>query len=508
MPALLAEPVLTLAFSNLEKLKCIDEADISTIWAVFTKVKDNLENGRRLENMSWRLWFRSSRHSGPVDLFASCISTTSSSNPSSPLSPHPSDSCRPITHVPPSPVRRTPSPSTPSRATSSYAPIAVPPAPSSPAQAPASLLKPVRSSRGLTRLNPSSSSASMIVARIPTPEQQQFQLQQPIQPFIFPSALTATAQPIVPVDTSLHPRYVAVLPHLSQQQLQLSIPPSVKPAAPAPRVKFFISSSGTPSDDGMQQATTSALARAASPNQCDDAESVDEEYDDEDAEGASDFYSDEEEGAYSDDMEDEDDRFYYSDDDDGAVDDAFADASGQKREEESMFAKIGLPTSTIPTSSLSSSFASAFSASTVSSRFDHSALTLPSTHNHRASSPNPTTTTTSTRSLLSAALENSGLRRGHPSLIKNLSTMGAETDQGSIAPVLGDWRCVEGHPYAKVKVEDVNYFERVGEQGERWSESLRENVMCDRRLPFHFSGGMGRVTRAEGSPESFSGYCW
>ncbi|KAJ3103337.1 hypothetical protein HDU97_010242 [Phlyctochytrium planicorne] len=33
MPAILAEPVLTLTFNNLEKLNSIDEDDISTIWA-------------------------------------------------------------------------------------------------------------------------------------------------------------------------------------------------------------------------------------------------------------------------------------------------------------------------------------------------------------------------------------------------------------------------------------------------------------------------------------------
>ena len=41
---------------------------------VFTKCKDNLENGRRLENISWRLWYRSThfpvpnleRHSNPM----------------------------------------------------------------------------------------------------------------------------------------------------------------------------------------------------------------------------------------------------------------------------------------------------------------------------------------------------------------------------------------------------------------------------------------------------------
>ncbi|KAI9013146.1 hypothetical protein BC832DRAFT_590105 [Gaertneriomyces semiglobifer] len=55
MPGILAEPVLTLAFNNISKLTTIDEEDIQTIWNVFTKCKDNLENGRRLENISWRI---------------------------------------------------------------------------------------------------------------------------------------------------------------------------------------------------------------------------------------------------------------------------------------------------------------------------------------------------------------------------------------------------------------------------------------------------------------------
>ncbi|OMH84721.1 hypothetical protein AX774_g1745 [Zancudomyces culisetae] len=31
--------------------------DLSAIWRVCTKVKDSLENGSRLENLSWRLWY-------------------------------------------------------------------------------------------------------------------------------------------------------------------------------------------------------------------------------------------------------------------------------------------------------------------------------------------------------------------------------------------------------------------------------------------------------------------
>ncbi|KAI8974974.1 hypothetical protein BDB01DRAFT_380360 [Pilobolus umbonatus] len=34
------------------------EDDLSKTWRICTKVKDSLENGSRLENLSWRLWFR------------------------------------------------------------------------------------------------------------------------------------------------------------------------------------------------------------------------------------------------------------------------------------------------------------------------------------------------------------------------------------------------------------------------------------------------------------------
>ncbi|KAI9099232.1 hypothetical protein DFS34DRAFT_616832 [Phlyctochytrium arcticum] len=67
MPGQLAEPVLTVAFQNIQKLTSINESDLQTIWNVFTKCKDNLENGRRLENISWRLWYRSCHGHAPRD---------------------------------------------------------------------------------------------------------------------------------------------------------------------------------------------------------------------------------------------------------------------------------------------------------------------------------------------------------------------------------------------------------------------------------------------------------
>ncbi|KAI9031758.1 hypothetical protein CLU79DRAFT_831013 [Phycomyces nitens] len=44
-------------FSNLGS-----EDDLSATWRVCTKVKDSLENGLRLENLSWRLWFAHTIH--------------------------------------------------------------------------------------------------------------------------------------------------------------------------------------------------------------------------------------------------------------------------------------------------------------------------------------------------------------------------------------------------------------------------------------------------------------
>ncbi|KAI7848122.1 hypothetical protein BDC45DRAFT_324723 [Circinella umbellata] len=43
-------------FSPLENFH--SEQDISYVWKITNKVKDALENGSRMENMSWRLWFR------------------------------------------------------------------------------------------------------------------------------------------------------------------------------------------------------------------------------------------------------------------------------------------------------------------------------------------------------------------------------------------------------------------------------------------------------------------
>ncbi|KAK9474043.1 uncharacterized protein V1510DRAFT_391491 [Dipodascopsis tothii] len=56
MPAKLKDPVLSLAVANLTKVDTSDAENLHSIWAVFTKCASALENGRRLENLSWRLW--------------------------------------------------------------------------------------------------------------------------------------------------------------------------------------------------------------------------------------------------------------------------------------------------------------------------------------------------------------------------------------------------------------------------------------------------------------------
>lgn len=58
MPITLPDPVLALSMASLQKLNTADVDQLANLWNVFTKCKESLESGRRLENLSWRLWFR------------------------------------------------------------------------------------------------------------------------------------------------------------------------------------------------------------------------------------------------------------------------------------------------------------------------------------------------------------------------------------------------------------------------------------------------------------------
>lgn len=58
MPITLPDPVLALSMASLQKLNTADVDQLANLWNVFTKCKESIESGRRLENLSWRLWFR------------------------------------------------------------------------------------------------------------------------------------------------------------------------------------------------------------------------------------------------------------------------------------------------------------------------------------------------------------------------------------------------------------------------------------------------------------------
>ncbi|GAA5910267.1 hypothetical protein JCM8208_003489 [Rhodotorula glutinis] len=68
MHATLPTHVLALAPDSLASLGELDSDSLSELWGVFTRCKDSLQNGRRLENLSWRLWFDSGRRDDHVRL--------------------------------------------------------------------------------------------------------------------------------------------------------------------------------------------------------------------------------------------------------------------------------------------------------------------------------------------------------------------------------------------------------------------------------------------------------
>ncbi|PXF47723.1 D-inositol 3-phosphate glycosyltransferase [Gracilariopsis chorda] len=54
-----------------------NEEELRKTWRVFTKVKDVLENGRRLENASWRLWHRERNKTGVAPTDVDALTTAS-----------------------------------------------------------------------------------------------------------------------------------------------------------------------------------------------------------------------------------------------------------------------------------------------------------------------------------------------------------------------------------------------------------------------------------------------
>jgi len=72
MSSILLEPI----FPNLTKVSTSGD-QLRELWKLFTKVKDCTQGGRRLENLYWRLWYKSSTNGGVTegDKVASLLET-------------------------------------------------------------------------------------------------------------------------------------------------------------------------------------------------------------------------------------------------------------------------------------------------------------------------------------------------------------------------------------------------------------------------------------------------
>ncbi|KAL2002818.1 hypothetical protein VTN02DRAFT_5861 [Thermoascus thermophilus] len=58
MPSKLSTPVLTVDAAKMHKVDTANAQSLHGMWMVFSKCADYMEEGRRLENLSWRLWTR------------------------------------------------------------------------------------------------------------------------------------------------------------------------------------------------------------------------------------------------------------------------------------------------------------------------------------------------------------------------------------------------------------------------------------------------------------------
>ncbi|KAK7205174.1 hypothetical protein BZA70DRAFT_175340 [Myxozyma melibiosi] len=78
MPPRFKDPFLSLAPDRIASLDASDEENLFSFWTVFSKCAENLENGRRLENLSWRLWNRDHHSSDPVPDLSSSVDSVAS----------------------------------------------------------------------------------------------------------------------------------------------------------------------------------------------------------------------------------------------------------------------------------------------------------------------------------------------------------------------------------------------------------------------------------------------
>lgn len=57
-------PVLSLQLGNIHKSGATGRESLVQMWHVFSKCGKSIEDGRRLENLSWRLWYEDLRPTG------------------------------------------------------------------------------------------------------------------------------------------------------------------------------------------------------------------------------------------------------------------------------------------------------------------------------------------------------------------------------------------------------------------------------------------------------------
>ncbi|OSC96692.1 hypothetical protein PYCCODRAFT_1428948 [Trametes coccinea BRFM310] len=102
-------PILSVAADVVKDLE--GEDALCGLWALFTKCKESLKDGRRLENISWRLWYRemASAQSSPASSPGSLSPSLSDRRSPSPITPISEDGavahhvrlCHPPPNIPP-----------------------------------------------------------------------------------------------------------------------------------------------------------------------------------------------------------------------------------------------------------------------------------------------------------------------------------------------------------------------------------------------------------------------
>ncbi|KAJ6787631.1 hypothetical protein PWT90_10564 [Aphanocladium album] len=81
MPYRLDTHVLTVDANVIHKVDTANPANLYSMWTVFSRCADSLEQGRRLENLSWRLWQREQLVDNEKRQDASAVTTNTNTSP-------------------------------------------------------------------------------------------------------------------------------------------------------------------------------------------------------------------------------------------------------------------------------------------------------------------------------------------------------------------------------------------------------------------------------------------